>query len=159
MMSRTKTWLTTGLLLITGTWAGAGENLPLSGDVSKMQGKWETRTGAARDICVTLEFAGKQANVLIQTPQGLKIRARGEVRLDESTSPKRVDWVGFSVSDFQAIPEIQGVYKLEGDALILCNGGFNEARPADFTHGDGPLSEVVTFRRAEPPKVADSAGP
>ena len=150
-----------GIIILTGAgaWAGAGENEAVSGDLAKFQGKWETQAGASRELRVTLEFTGKKANVVIHTPQGLKIKARGEVRIDESASPKRLDWVGFSAGDFQAIPEIQGVYKLEGEALILCNGGFNGARPVAFEPGDGPLADVVTFRRFEPTKVADSNRP
>ncbi|WP_165072192.1 TIGR03067 domain-containing protein [Paludisphaera rhizosphaerae] len=144
---------------MTAAWAEAGEDGLVSGDLAKLQGKWETQAGASRELRVTLEFTGKQAHVVIHTPQGLKIKARGEIRIDESTSPKRVDWVGFSAGDFQAIPEIQGVYKLEGEALILCNGGFNGARPVDFAPGDGPLADVVAFRRSEPPRVADSNRP
>lgn len=154
-MVGTRTRWAVGILILTGAWAGAGENDPVSGDLAKFQGKWETQAGTSRELRVTLEFTGKKAHVVIHSPQGLKIKARGEVRVDESSSPKRLDWVGFSAGDFQAIPEIQGVYKMEGDALILCNGGFNGARPVAFEPGDGPLADVITFRRSEPPRVAD----
>lgn len=143
------------LVVLTSS-AGRAADVATTGDVARLQGKWTTRAGAAGELRVTMEFDGNRVDVLVQTPQGLTIRAKGEIKLDEATSPRSVDWVGFTAGDFQTIPEIQGVYRLEGDSFVLCNGGFNGARPADFVDGDGPLAAVVTFTRVEPPKVADA---
>lgn len=145
-----------GWLIGFGASASLAGESAASGDVSRLQGKWQGRAGAAGELRVTMEFEGSRVAVLVQTPQGLTIRAKGEVKLDETTSPRRVDWVGFTAGEFQTLPEIQGVYKLEGDAFVLCNGGFNGARPEGFTPGDGPLADVLTFNRPEPPKVADA---
>ncbi|MDG3002939.1 hypothetical protein [Paludisphaera mucosa] len=160
MMTRIGTkWLAAWLLILGSSWGLAGEELSHPGDIGRLQGKWEACVGPARDIRVTLDVSGKRVGVVIQTAQGLKIQAKGEIRIDESTSPRNVDWVGFAAGDFQSFPDVQGVYKIENDAFVMCNGGFNGARPADFTPGDGPLADVVTFRRPEPPKVADAGKP
>jgi uncharacterized protein (TIGR03067 family) len=133
--------------VLGATWSVAGEALPAAGDLAKLQGKWEGRAGAAKEIRVTLEVSESKVKVLVHTPQGLKIRAKGRLKLDESTSPRRLDWVEFSSSDHQTLPEIVGIYKIENDAFTICNGGFNGARPSDFKPGDGPLADVLVFRR------------
>ncbi|APW60760.1 TIGR03067 domain-containing protein [Paludisphaera borealis] len=129
------------------TWAVAGETQSTAGDLAKLQGKWEGRAGDAKAIRVTLDVTGTNVNVLVHTPQGLKIRAKGSLKLDESTTPRSLDWVKFSCSDQQELPEIAGIYKVENDAFTICNGGFNGARPSDFKPGDGPLADVLVFRR------------
>jgi uncharacterized protein (TIGR03067 family) len=143
------------VVAITGaTWAVAGETQSIAGDLAKLQGKWEGRAGDAKAIRVTLDVAGSDVKVLVQTPQGLKIRAKGRLKLDESTSPRSLDWVKFSCNDEQELPEIAGIYKVENDAFTICNGGFNGARPGDFKPGDGPLADVLVFRRPATAKAA-----
>ena len=144
------------ILAIVGSAAGVAGDAAASGDVARLQGRWECRAGSNADLLVTMEILDTRVDVTIQTPQGLKIRAKGAVRLDETTSPRSIDWVGFTAGDFQTIPEIQGVYKIEDGAFVLCNGGFNGARPESFSPGDGPLAEVLTFRRVGPAEVADA---
>lgn len=143
-------------LVVLGASAGLAGETSTSSDVSRLQGKWEGRAGASGELRVNMEFDGSRVDVTVQTPQGLTIRAKGEIKLDESTSPRRVDWVGFTAGEFQSLPEIQGVYRLDGDAFVLCNGGFNGSRPEGFIPGDGPLADVLTFKRPESPKVADA---
>jgi uncharacterized protein (TIGR03067 family) len=154
------------MLAISGaTWALAGEARTPSGDLARLQGKWEARAGDAKAIRVALEVSGADATVEVQTPQGLSIRARGRLRIDESTSPRSLDWVGFSCDDEQEIPEIAGIYKVEEGAFTTCNGGFNGARPTEFKPGDGPFADVLIFRRpaaetttASPPSSPGASG-
>ena len=141
--------------VLGGSWAVAGDAGPGGGDEARLQGKWEARAGSDREYLVALDVVGDRVAVQITTPQGLKIRAKGEIRLDQTTSPRRLDWVKLMAGDLQALPEVQGVYKLEDDALIMCNGGFNGSRPTEFVAGDGPLAEVLTFRRPGSSPVVD----
>ncbi|WP_165246053.1 hypothetical protein [Paludisphaera soli] len=156
-MKRFQSGLAVVGLLLVGVSASVADEGGLGGDVARLQGKWECRAGTSREFQVSLDVDGKRVEVLIQTPQGLKLQARGEIRLDETTSPRKIDWIDFSAGDFQAFPEVQGVYKIEGDSFVICNGGFNGARPVDFIPGDGPLADVVTFRRNDSAKVADAS--
>jgi uncharacterized protein (TIGR03067 family) len=144
------------LAIYGASWAAAGEARPLSGDLARLQGKWEVRAGDAKAIQVNLEVSGSDVDVLIETPQGLSIRAKGRLKIDESTSPRKLDWVSFSCNDEQELPEIAGIYKVEDDAFTICNGGFNGARPTEFKPGDGPLADVLVFRRPAPDKATAS---
>jgi hypothetical protein len=76
------------------------------------------------------------------------------VKLDETTSPRHVDWINFTSADQQEFPQIPGIYKLDGDTLTVCNGGMNGSRPKEFKPGDGVLSEVAVFQRQ---RVASAA--
>ena len=103
--------------------------------------------GARKEIRVILTIRGRQVDVAISTPQGIRVQAQGEVKLDETTSPRQVDWINFTSADQQEFPQIPGIYKLDGDTFTVCNGGMNGSRPKEFKPGDGVLSEVVVFQR------------
>ena len=83
----------------------------------------------------------------IRRPRASASRSQGEVKLDETTSPRKLDWINFSSADQQEFPQIPGIYKLDGDTFTVCNGGMNGSRPKEFKPGDGVLSEVVDFQR------------
>ena len=125
----------------------AATTVARAGDLDKLQGRWECRGGPKRDVSVSLEFKGETATLTLGTAAGLKIKAKGRLVLDESTSPKTLDWVGFKGLDGQEVPEILGIYDLDGESLKLCNGGFSGGRPAEFKPGEGPLAEVVVMGR------------
>ena len=76
------------------------------------------------------------------------------MRLDETTSPRSLDWVNFSGADQQEFPQIPAIYKLDRDTFTLCNGGMNGTRPKEFKPGDGALADIVVFERERPPAVA-----
>lgn len=134
----------------------AATTLAHAGDLDKLQGKWACKGGPKRDIAVSLEIKGEAASLTLTTPLGLKVKARGRLVLDESTVPKRLDWVDFKGLDGQEIPDILGIYALEGDALRLCNGGFSGGRPGEFRPGEGPLADVVVMARPEETRVASA---
>jgi uncharacterized protein (TIGR03067 family) len=127
----------------------AGKN-----DLALLQGRWTARAGARREVKVSLDIKGRKATATIKTPHGAKLLLTGEVKLDETTSPRRLDWINFTGADQQEFPPLLGIYSLKGDRFTVCNGGLKGARPREFKPGDGILAEVVVFERE--PAVADA---
>jgi uncharacterized protein (TIGR03067 family) len=117
------------------------------GDLERLQGRWVGKAGPARDIDVTIEIDGRKAVVRIAAPNGLKLRARGELRIDETTTPKALDWVHFRGPGGRELPEILGIYRLDGPTLTVRNAGPNDDRPAEFKPGDGPLADLITLEK------------
>ncbi len=105
-----------------------------------------------------LEIKGCKARATIKTPHGARLLLAGEVKLDETTSPRRLDWIKFSGADQQEFPPLLAIYALKGDRFTVCNGGMNGSRPSDFKPGDGILAEVVIFER-EPSLAAAKSKP
>ncbi len=118
-------------------------------DLGRLQGTWVARTGPKKNIHVTLELTGTQARFTIKMPTGLKLQAEGLVKLDESASPKAMDWIKFVGPDSHELPEIPAIYRLEGESFVVCSGGLNKGRPHEFLRGEGLLSDVVTFERVK----------
>ncbi len=120
-------WAWAGLLLsVAAASARAGnETVPAGSDLGRLQGRWTAQAGPRHGIRVILEFHGRQVDAVITTPKGLNVRAQGEVRIDETTSPRSLDWVKFTGPDQQEFPTILGIYKLDHDAFTVCNGGLH----------------------------------
>jgi uncharacterized protein (TIGR03067 family) len=129
------------------SWARSDEPTGASGDLALLQGRWSARAGARREVRVLLDIKGQKATATIKTPHGMKLILTGEVKLDQTTSPRRVDWVNFTGADQQEFPPLRGIYAIKGDRFTLCNGGLKGGRPSEFKAGDGILSEVVVFER------------
>jgi uncharacterized protein (TIGR03067 family) len=137
--------------LSSGAETPAAEN-----DLARMQGRWTARAGARREVRVVLDIKGRKATATIKTPHGARLLLTGEVKLDEATSPRRLDWMKFTGADQQEFPSLLAIYTLEGDRFTVCNGGLNGMRPTEFKPGDGILAEVVVFERERPLAVARS---
>jgi uncharacterized protein (TIGR03067 family) len=127
----------------------------VDGDLARLQGTWVTEAGANKKVRVVLRIEGHAALVRLTMPNGGKFQAKGEVKLDESASPKAWDWIKFTGLDGQELPEIPAIYELKGDTLRVCNGGPDNERPSEFKPGDGALADVHLFRRLE--KTDDQA--
>ena len=140
-------WLILSVSVVS-TRAGS-ETVPLGSDLGRLQGTWTAQAGPRHGIRVVLEFHGRQVDAEITTPKGLHVRAQGEVKIDETTSPRSLDWVKFTGPDQQEFPTILGIYKLEQDAFTVCNGGLHGDRPTEFKPGEGVFAEVVTFHRSQ----------
>jgi uncharacterized protein (TIGR03067 family) len=127
-----------------------GEDVTREGDLGRVQGRWAANAGARREIQVVLEIKGREVSVAIKTPKGLEFQVDGELKLDETTSPRSLDWNKFTGPGQQPLPDIAAIYLLEGDTFTVRNGGFHGARPKDFTPGESVLDDLVVFRRLGP---------
>jgi uncharacterized protein (TIGR03067 family) len=124
---------------------GAG---PESGDLNKLQGTWEASVGKKQEFSVTLEVKGNDVTATIKPKKGPKLKANGELQIDEKASPRKLDWVKFSTPDGIEVPKMLSIYRLEGEKLYVRSGGFNDSRPKAFeAGGEGLWSEVVVFTR------------
>jgi uncharacterized protein (TIGR03067 family) len=132
------------LALLLGS---GGANPALEGDMARLQGCWTTKVGAKKEVTISLQIKDKTVSATVST-LGLKLLAEGEVKIDEKASPKRVDWVKLSMADGHELPELLGIYELQGDKLKIRNGGLNDERPKAFEAGEGYWGEVVVFERA-----------
>jgi len=139
------------LLVLLGLHAhAADEAVSRDGDLGRLQGRWTAQAGTRREIHVVIEIKGRDVHAAIKTPQGLDFQVQGELKLDETTSPRSLDWKKFSGPDQQPLPDIAAVYKIEGDTFTVCNGGFLGSRPKEFKPGEGVLADVVVFHRLDP---------
>ncbi len=144
-----KVHILTFFLSSLGTFtASVGAETPSAeNDLARLQGRWAARAGARREVRVMLEIKGCKATATIKTPHGARLLLTGQVKLDETTSPRRLDWIKFTGADQQEFPPLLAIYTLKGDRFTVCNGGMNGSRPSDFKPGDGILAEVVVFER------------
>ncbi len=150
------TWFAPAVALVTislacTTTLVAAEAFSPDSDMGRLQGRWTARAGAKREVRVIMAVVGRQVNVSIATPQGIRFKVRGEIQVDESTSPRQLDWIKFTGADQQVFPQISAIYKIDRDTFIVCNGGLNGTRPKEFKPGDGILADVVEFQRAVEP--------
>jgi uncharacterized protein (TIGR03067 family) len=143
----------------TDALAGSPEVIAADSDLGRLQGRWTASAGARKEIQVVLTVRGRQVEAAISAPQGIRLRVQGQLRLDETAAPRKLDWINFSSADQQEFPQIPGIYKLAGDTFTVCNGGMNGARPKEFKAGDGVLCEVVVFQREPTSTVATNKPP
>lgn len=119
----------------------------LDGDLARLQGTWSTQAGPKKNIAVTIQIKGNSVSVQVKPPVGRPITAEGELAIDETVDPKALDWRKFTGGDDQEFPEVHAIYQIDGDALIVCNGGPNNPRPSAFRKGEGVLADLMTFHR------------
>ena len=140
-------------LLLFVAWTDAAPALEPApaGDLARFQGGWVAKAGPKGDIRVRLDVEGRRVKVKIGLPGGLSLAATGELSVDESASPRSLDWGKCRAPDGSELPEVLGIYEFRDGVLRVCNGGPNNDRPTDFADGDGPLASVVLFEKASPP--------
>jgi uncharacterized protein (TIGR03067 family) len=119
------------------------------GDLAKLQGSWASKVGPNKDIPIILTIKGGAIEVNVTRPGGEEIKLKGEIKVDEKASPKTLDWAKLSARPGEEIPENLGIYKLDGDTLIVCTGGPGNQRPTKFEAGDGGPPNLNTWTRVK----------
>lgn len=120
----------------------------LKGDMAKIQGKWTAMVGPNKDIPLTVEFKGSEANIVV-TLNGEDRTIKGEFKLDETKSPKQWDWTKFEGPDGQKVDDNLAIYKFEGEKLIVSSGGPGNDRPTEFKAGEGGPPNVVELTKVK----------
>ncbi len=117
-----------------------GKTGPLTGDEKLLQGSWiVTHNEIMR--APTPELVGR-----VHIYEGRRFRldtdiGSEEFRVDEQSNPKRIDF------DDGRLPVIQGIYKLDGDHLIICTAAAGRARPTAFATSLGSRSILTVLVR------------
>jgi uncharacterized protein (TIGR03067 family) len=146
-------WFTV-LTILTASAMGAAAG---DTDLTKLQGRWEASVGKKKEFSVTLEVKGNDVSATITPKRGPKVKANGELQLNEQASPRSLDWVKFSTPDGIEVPKLLSIYRLEGDRLFVRSGGFNDDRPKAFeAGGEGVWTEVLVFTRLPSTSKTDS---
>lgn len=120
------------------------------GDLAKVQGKWTAMVGPEKNIPIVVEIKGKIVIILV-TIQERELNIKGEIKLDETKTPKQWDWTKFE-SDGNRVEDNLAIYKLDGEKLVLCSGGPGGQRPTEFKEGDGGMPSLVEFTRVKDEK-------
>jgi uncharacterized protein (TIGR03067 family) len=113
--------------------------------------------GRDRNIPLVLVIKGTDVVVTVTRPDdGQEIEIKGQIRIDETKTPKQWDWIKFTGPMGQDMPDNLAIYELAGDTLKFCNGGPGNPRPTEFKAGeDGPPS-LLTITRVKEDAKKDS---
>ena len=122
----------------------------LKGDLAKLQGDWTaTKESPVGDVRFTLKIAGDRFDAkLTIVKEDRSFSQTGTFALNEKTSPKEMDWT-IEKSGAQPPGKLKAIYRLDGDALIVCTG---TERPKTFEEGKNGIPTLKEYRRV--PKSA-----
>jgi uncharacterized protein (TIGR03067 family) len=105
-------------------------------DLARLQGDWKAMIGPNKDRPVTFAIKDKSIAVKYTTDDGNVLNLKGEFAINESASPRTIDFVKFK-NEGEDMDDTLGLYKVEGDTFTLCVSGPGEPRPSEFKAGDG----------------------
>jgi uncharacterized protein (TIGR03067 family) len=73
----------------------------------------------------------------------------GSIRADPTKTPKQADWV-YPASPGDKPSVWPGIYKVEGDTLTVCTGGYGRSRPSGFSYVPNVFAPMEVHTRAKP---------
>lgn len=118
-------------------------------DAQALAGRW-TAVEAERDgapapelVGHEIDFAGDRFTIALQN----RLIYGGTYSIDSSAEPARID---FSHDEGEAAGTTwQGIYRVDGDRLTICDDAFDSAkeRPTAFATAPGSGHVLITFER------------
>ena len=119
------------------------------GDLAKLQGSWEAKTGLQPDYAdlIWVIRAGR-CNVSVRAPDGVTTIHDVELTIDETTTPKSLDFKGGIAPEGPLKSISRSIYELDGNTLKICAGYPDGPRPSEFKAGvEGRAPELLIFER------------
>lgn len=127
------------------------QDTPAEGDLKKLEGKWSTKAGP-EGASVTLILEAGKITFVVPAPTGEEKTISGAFTIDEKAEPKGINWTGMKVDD-RNLPDVEGIYLLEGDDTLKIAGGNGKERPKAFVEKgketDGARANTMVFTRVK----------
>jgi len=149
----------TVLMVIEATLT-AGEDKPNPTDRDMLQGTWKVLSETANGEKVAKEVLGNASATFsgeTYISRGDKRTVQGSFVLKESAGPQQIDLVTTSVGG--RVVALQGIYRLDGDRLVICmsGGGQHQIRPDEFKTVPGDNRSLVVFQRVPHSELTQDA--
>jgi RNA polymerase sigma factor (sigma-70 family) len=127
-------------------------------DLARLQGTWDLvqPDGKTATTMYRWEIQGEVRTiheVKASATGGVPVSEAATIRLDERAEPKTIDFTRETAPGVTSVE--RGVYRFEGDDLIVGLNRADEPRPAGF----GPSVRKLTLRRRPPGKPVVAEGP
>jgi uncharacterized protein (TIGR03067 family) len=114
----------------------------LAGDYSQLEGRWLVLRNEIKKQAIPAMrgrlFIFQEKTFRIDTDKGSE-----GYSLDEKTDPKSIDF-----NDGRS-PAILGIYKLEGDSLVICTGAPGAKRPKEFKTSRSSGTVLTELKRTK----------
>jgi uncharacterized protein (TIGR03067 family) len=145
-----------GLLAVIPAFA---EDKASEGDLAQLQGTWKAMVGPHKDRPFLLEIKGHSVSVTYTSGGDQVHSVKAELKLDEASTPKAMDWVQLT-RDGENASDVEAIYELKGDTLKIRAGRRVEGvpkgfRPTEFRPDQDPGDDaqaVFMRQKAEPAK-------
>jgi len=146
----------TALVLLAAALPALADSKPdeKKGDLAKFQGEWKTKL---REIDLKLTIKEKKVVASFTNDEGKELSLDGEIALDETATPKRVDFLKFHGPNGNEMKDNLGIYTIEGEKITICLGGAGNDRPTEFKNGDGGTPTLVVLERTDAKPAGDLA--
>jgi uncharacterized protein (TIGR03067 family) len=141
--------LSTVTFLLFGV--AAAQDDAVKKELKKFQGTWEAVSGESAGKPqppesvegLTVTFQGDK----FVSKKGDKVLQEGTIKIDPAKSPRQIDVIASSGPE--ADKAQLGIYKFEGDRLIICGTPAGGQRPTAFKTDGDEKAHLIVARRAK----------
>jgi uncharacterized protein (TIGR03067 family) len=117
------------------------------GDLAKIQGTWTAPAGPNDEVIISMTVKDSIYTVTYDRGDGTNVELKGEIKLDEKTTPKTLDFVKTQRNDGDDSRDNLGIYTFDGETLKVCVGMPGNERPKEFTKGEDGAPMLLIFTK------------